>query len=222
MTTQRSTALTFQELNLKSYLRILFFIYLGGVFLYLLPAIGLLPAFLQPYTFINDPAFANNSVIKMGLFAALCFVAAGDVRRYLIAVEAVMVVMTLAVLSGIILILFADNNYTIRMGNSDMKMSTLILFSSLFDAILNVILIVLYRKAQKARYDLQYFSPFQFRSLIALADVVIEGEKEHMTPRQVALNVDRYLSSFSARTKWVSKLALLSIELYPLVFLKPP
>jgi choline dehydrogenase-like flavoprotein len=222
MTTKNSTALTLQEHNLRSYLRILFFIYLGGVFLYLLPAIGLMPAFLQPYTFINDPAFANNSVIKMGLFAALCFVAAGDVRRYLIAVEAVMVVMALAVLSGIVLILFAGNNYTIRMGDSEMKMSTLILFSSLFDAILNVILIVLYRKAQKARYDLQYFSPFQFRSLIALADVVIEGEKEHMTPRQVALNVDRYMSSFSARTKWVSKLALISIELYPLVFLKPP
>src|SRR5687768_1994715 len=147
MTTKSSTALTLQELNLKSYLRLLFFIYLGGVFLYLLPAIGLMPEFLKPYSFLNDPAFANNSVIKMGLFAALCFVAAGDVRRYLITVEAVMVVMTLAVLSGIVLILFADNNYTVRMGSGDIKMSTLILFSSIFDAILNVILIVLYRKA---------------------------------------------------------------------------
>jgi hypothetical protein len=52
----------------------------------------------------------------MGLFAALCFVAAGDVRRYLIAVEAVMVVMAFAVLSGIVLILFASNNYVILRG----------------------------------------------------------------------------------------------------------
>ncbi|HET7896069.1 MAG TPA: hypothetical protein VFL47_00315, partial [Flavisolibacter sp.] len=98
--------LTAQELNLKSYLRFLFFVYVGGVFVYLLPAIGVLPGFLKPYPFLIDPAFANNSVIKMGLFAALCFVAAGDVRRYLIAVEAVMVVMCLAVVSGIILMLF--------------------------------------------------------------------------------------------------------------------
>jgi choline dehydrogenase-like flavoprotein len=222
MSTKSSTALTSQELNLKTYLRILFFIYLGGVFLYLIPALGLMPPFLKPYTFINDPAFANNSTIKMGLFAALCFVAAGDVRRYLIAVEAIMVVMSLAVLSGIVLILFADNNYVIQMGNSEMKVSTLILFSSIFDAILNVILIVLYRKAQKARYDLKYFTPFQFRSLTALADVVIQGEKELMKPGEVALNVDRYMSSFTARTKWVSKMALIAIELYPLVFLKPP
>src|SRR5829696_3686957 len=140
MSTKSSATLTLQERNLKSYLRLLFFIYLGGVFLYLLPAIGLMPDFLKPYTFINDPAFSNNSTIKMGLFAALCFVAAGDVRRYLIAVEAIMVVMTLAVLSGIILILFAKNNYTIQTGGSEMKVSTLILFSSIFDAILNVIL----------------------------------------------------------------------------------
>lgn len=214
--------LTHQERNLKSYLRILFFIYVGGVFLYLLPAIGLMPAFLKPYPFLNDPAFANNSIIKMGLFAALCFVAAGDVRRYLIAVEAIMVVMVLAVLSGIVLMIFADNNYVIRSGDSEMKMSTLILYSSIFDAALNAILIVLYQKAQKARYNLNYFSPFEFRSLMALADVVIQGEKELMTSREIALNVDRYMSSFSAKTKWVSKLSMISIELYPLVFLKPP
>ena len=222
MSTKAATELTLQEKNLRFYLRILFFIYLGGVFLYLLPAVGLMPEFLKPYTFINDPAFANNSVIKMGLFAALCFVAAGDVRRYLIAVEAIMVVMGLAVLSGIVLILFAANNYSIQMGDSSMQISTLILFSSIFDAILNAILIVLYLKAQKARYDLKYFSPFEFRSLIALADVVIHGEKEIVSPREVALNVDRYMNSFTAKTKWVSKLALISIELYPLVFLKPP
>src|SRR5919202_5115419 len=93
MTPKKHFLLTAQELNLKSYLRLLFFIYLGGMFLYLMPAIGLLPSFLKPYPFLIDPAFANNSVIKMGLFAALCFVAAGDVRRYLIAVEAIIVVM---------------------------------------------------------------------------------------------------------------------------------
>ncbi|HVF96006.1 MAG TPA: NAD(P)-dependent oxidoreductase, partial [Flavisolibacter sp.] len=222
MSSKTGAALTLQELNLKSYLRILFFIYLGGVFLYLIPALGLMPGFLKPYAFINDPAFANNSTIKMGLFAALCFVAAGDVRRYLVAVEAIMVVMALAVLSGIVLILFAANNYVINTGNGQMRISTLLLFSSIFDAILNAVLIILYRKAQKARYDLQYFSPFQFRSLMSLADVVIESENVIITSRETALNVDRYMSSFKANNKWVTKMALIALELYPLVFLKPP
>ena len=81
MSSKSGASLTPQERNLKSYLRVLFFIYIGGVFVYLFPAIGLMPDFLRPYPFLNDPAFANNSVIKMGLFAALCFVAAGDVRK---------------------------------------------------------------------------------------------------------------------------------------------
>ena len=65
MSTKSSATLTLQERNLKTYLRILFFIYAGGVLVYLLPAIGLMPEFLKPYPFLNDPAFANNSVIKM-------------------------------------------------------------------------------------------------------------------------------------------------------------
>lgn len=222
MSNNIGTTLTPQELNLKSYMRLLFFIYLGGVLLYLLPPITFIPDFLKPYSFINDPAFANNSTIKMGLFAALCFVAVGDVRRYLIAVEAIMVVMCLAVLSGIILMLFAKNNYVLQTGNSGTKLSTIILFSTIFDAILNVILIVLYQKAQKARYGLQYFSPLEIRALMALTDVVITGEKKVITSREVALNVDRYMSSFTAKTKWVMKLALTAVELYPLAFLKSP
>jgi choline dehydrogenase-like flavoprotein len=222
MASKKHYLLTPQELNLKSYLRVLFFIYLGGVLVYLLPAIGVLPSFLAPYPFLIDPAFANNSVIKMGLFAALCFVAAGDVRRYLIAVEAVMVVMALAVLSGLVLILFASNNYLMQVGEGTVSMRTLLIYSSLFDAVLNVLLIVMYNKAQKARYGLHYFTPMQFRTLEALADVLIQGENEIISSRQVALNVDRYMSSFLAKTKWVSKLAMTGIELYPLFFLKPP
>lgn len=224
MASQRNSVLTAQERNLKSYLRLLFFIYLGGVFVYLLPATGLLPAFLKPYPFLIDPAFANNSTIKMGLFAALCFVAAGDVRRFLIAVEAIMVVMCLAVVSGIILMLVAPNNYVIQVGNSQLSIKTLLLYSTLFDAVLNVLLIVLYNKAQKARYGLQYFSAMQFRTLVALAEVLIRHpeEKPAISPWDVAKNVDRYMGSFLGKTKWVSKLSLVGIEVYPLIFLKPP
>ncbi len=221
MASQKHFLLTAQERNLKSYLRLLFFIYVGGVLVYLLPAIGLLPAFLKPYPFLIDPAFANNSVIKMGLFAALCFVAAGDVRRFLVTVEAIMVVMCLAVVSGVILILTAKNNYVMQVGNSTLSIKTMLLYSSLFDAVLNGILIVLYNKAQKARYGLQFFTPMQFRTLQALSDVLIEGDEELITDREVALNVDRYMSSFLGKTKWVSKLSLVGIELYPLFFLKP-
>jgi hypothetical protein len=59
MSANTSNTLTLQEINLKSYLRLLFFIYLGGVFLYLLPALGLIPPFLKPFAFVSDPAFCQ-------------------------------------------------------------------------------------------------------------------------------------------------------------------
>ncbi len=221
MSTEK-TPLTHQELRLKGFLRILFFIYLTGLFLYLLPGIIGVPDFLKPYTFIVDPAFMNNSVIKMGLFAGLCFMAKADVRRFLIVVETMMVVMVISVGFGMMIYFFAKNNYEIQMGEKSTPVSTLILMSVVLDAVLNVILIIFYRSAQKARYQLSYFTPMQFRALIALAEVVIHGEKEILKPKEVAYNVDYYMASFKAKSKWITKLALTAIELYPVVFFKPP
>jgi choline dehydrogenase-like flavoprotein len=214
--------LTPQELRLRFFLRILFFFYIGAVLLYLLPGITIIPEFLKPYTFIADPAFANNSSIKMGLFVLLCFFAAADVRKYLVAVEVIIVVMFLAVVSGSLIAAFSHNNYELIMGDKRVPMSTMIIYSTLFDLAINIALIIFYHSAQKARYQLQYFTVGQFRTLKAIAEVVIEGEKELVSPSEIARNVDGYMARFLAKTKWVTKLALTGIEYFPLLYLKPP
>jgi len=59
-----------------------------------------------------------------------------------------------------------------------------------------------------------------FDALAALAEVVVdEGQLE---PREVARNVDEYMASFRAQRKWVVKVALVVLWLYPLPFLQPP
>jgi choline dehydrogenase-like flavoprotein len=50
--------------------------------------------------------------------------------------------------------------------------------------------------------------------------VVVDGKL--LAPDQVARNVDRYLGNFRAQRKWVVKLALVGLWLYPLRFLRPP
>jgi choline dehydrogenase-like flavoprotein len=221
MSSSETTVLTGQELRLKTYLRILFVVYLAAMFLYLVPPITSMPAFLKPYPFLNDPAFANNSVIKMALCAGLCFIAAADVRRFLVAAEVMIVVMSLSMISSLLFILFARNNYVMQVG-SGLSIRMLLLISFVLDTAINVLLIVFYRSAEKARYQLSYFSPLQFRTLAALADVVIHGENEILKPREVANNVDRYMSSFKAKSKWITKIALIGLEIYPCFFLKPP
>jgi choline dehydrogenase-like flavoprotein len=59
-----------------------------------------------------------------------------------------------------------------------------------------------------------------FSALAALAEVVVDAEL--LAPERVASNVDRYLASFRAQRKWVVKVALLALWLYPVRFLRPP
>jgi hypothetical protein len=59
-----------------------------------------------------------------------------------------------------------------------------------------------------------------FSALAGLAEVVVDAER--LDPRQVARNVDEYMASFRAQRKWVVKVALVALWLYPLLFLHPP
>src|SRR5207237_2841150 len=76
--------------------------------------------------------------------------------------------------------------------------------------------------AERARYDLLYLWPIQYRTLVALAEVVIAGTNEIVPAEDVARNVDRYLASFRARSKWIMAAALVGMQIYPLLTLHPP
>lgn len=60
-----------------------------------------------------------------------------------------------------------------------------------------------------------------FDALRALAEVVVD-RAGGVEPEQVARNVDAYMASFRAQRKWVVKVALVGLWLYPLRFLAPP
>ncbi len=68
----------------------------------------------------------------------------------------------------------------------------------------------------------QYLSHFEFKTLTALAEVLVIGEDEQITSEEIGYNVDRYLATFRARGKWVVKIALLGLFIYPLLKLRAP
>lgn len=76
-------------------------------------------------------------------------------------------------------------------------------------------------RPSKGRGSGRRFLPgIAFDALAALAEVVLdEGAIE---PREVARNVDEYMATFRAQRKWVVKVALAGLWLYPLLFLQPP
>jgi choline dehydrogenase-like flavoprotein len=75
------------------------------------------------------------------------------------------------------------------------------------------------RPSDQARPGKRFLPRPAFKALAALAEVVVDPER--LAPQEVAANVDRYMGTFRAQRKWVVKIALLGLWLYPLRFLKP-
>lgn len=216
--------LTPPELRLKLYLKILAGFYFIAILGYLLPGIIDIPDFLKPYKFVNDPAFVNNSVVKIGLFAFLCYIAYADVRKYRSLILIIICGMILAEIASTTLVLFAKNNYSI---DGSMTVTGLLIGSIIFDGAIMVLLLWFFITADKARYGLKYFSVTEFRTLKALAEVVIIGEnlqKEKLLikPVEVAFNVDSYMFNFKAESKWITKVVLNAIQFYPMLSFNPP
>src|SRR5215475_7913949 len=70
---------------------------------------------------------------------------------------------------------------------------------------------------------LGFFSPMQFRALEAISETLIEGgASRKVPPHQIALRTDRYLSSFPSNRLWLAKLAVVGVNIAPLVVAQPP
>ncbi|HEX8184043.1 MAG TPA: GMC family oxidoreductase [Blastocatellia bacterium] len=222
-TSEDRAKLTTHERRLKTLLRILAVIFGIAVIGYLIPAL----AGPNKAAFIQLP-FVTNSAVKVGVLALMAFFAAADVRRYR--------VLTVLIIAGHIISELAVAA-TLICGNTDatlvfvnpftstshaISVKTILWASMILDGIVIALLLWFYITAERARYRLSYLSPVEFRALKALSDVVVTGGREILTPEEVARNVDGYLAKFNAQSKWIMKLVLVGIEVYPLLSFKAP
>jgi choline dehydrogenase-like flavoprotein len=76
--------------------------------------------------------------------------------------------------------------------------------------------------AVRSALNLRYLHPVAFLGLSALAEVLVEGRDETVPPEDVAHNVDRYLATLKATSKWKVHAALIVLCLWPLLTLRPP
>jgi choline dehydrogenase-like flavoprotein len=170
--------------------------------------------------------FVANSFAKDGLFAVLCFIAAGDVRRNGWAAQLVVLGHVLIVFALLLMLAFGNHDsvegtFGAPLGTSLSPTLQLLIWAAAASSVV-VILGWLYRSAVKGRYGLRYLWPHQHNTAMAMAEVLVIGPDEVLTPEQVAKGIDDYLYSFTAHEKWKSKLALSALTVYPLFRLRPP
>ena len=209
--------LTPEELRLRRFMLIL-------APAFLLMALGYI---LQGLFYEAEFPFVANSVAKDGTFAILCIVAAADIRRHLWAVGVVIGAHLLII--GSLLLSWATENADDVSGSFDspsglaLPDAEVILFIWLALAIaVTGALIYCRHKAVRARFELKYLAPHQHRALMALAEVLVLGRDEALSPVAVAANVDDYLYSFPAEAKSKAKMALTALWIYPMLRLRPP
>ena len=76
--------------------------------------------------------------------------------------------------------------------------------------------------ARCAAHGLRYLHPVAFLTLAALAEVLIEGEREVLSPDEVARNVDRYLADLEPPARRASRSRLAVLGVWPLLTARPP
>ena len=205
-----------QERRLQVFLYWLGVIYALAVFGYIIPGL------VEPTKHIILPPFIINSVAKIGVLALISFIAAANVRRFRILTRVITLGNIFAVIAGCCTLIWGDTSASYSLMGGMFSTSTLILASSIADGVVTAMLISFYVSADRSAYDLSYLSPSQFRTLVSLADVMFAETKHLITEIDIARNVDTYLSSFKAKTKWIMPLALNVLEIYPIFSLKAP
>ena len=210
--------LTPQERRLQLLLRVLSLIFGLAIFGYLLPALGIFGREAQRFS-VNLP-FVTNSVVKIGTLALLAFLASADVRRYRVLTVVIIAGHVISEVAVAAVLLWGDLSEPVQ--GLSIPITTVLYGSMIADGVIIILLVSFSRSAVRAGLNLFYFSPMQFRSLKALAEVVITDPKQLVPPDQVARNVDRYLAGFRGRTKWIMKLVMTGMQLYPLLSLHAP
>src|SRR5262249_28499625 len=76
--------------------------------------------------------------------------------------------------------------------------------------------------AWRRRYHLVFLQPIEYRSIMSLSEVLIEGSDERVTPAEIAANVEAHVSQIRAHRRWLYRLVLFGIELTPLLTLRAP
>jgi choline dehydrogenase-like flavoprotein len=165
--------------------------------------------------------FVVNSTAKDGLFLLISLVGAADVRRrgwlalllaaaYGFLIVAELVMLAFGVHTGV-------DTFGVHTGFWAFIGPWLAV-----DVIIFGWLLLWWWQAERARFGLKYLNPVAFRTLIALAEVLIDGRREALPPLDVARNVDDYMARLEADSKSQVQLALTVLAVLPLVTLRMP
>lgn len=154
--------------------------------------------------FVNDEEFrmVANSSAKDALLAAIAAIGAMNVRRYAhIAVPLLILGHGMLIAVNLPMLLWGADQPDPMVFKWGSDATAFAVSWMAVDAVIIAALFLLNRAAQRELLGLSYLRGTEFRSLRAMADVLIHGNDERVDPGQIARNVDGYLQRLNAAGK---------------------
>ena len=174
-------------------------------------AYGAAPLIDSTDQFAIELPFVTNSVVMCAALALLAAHAALPVRRNMPLVTPVVAGLFLAIAVQLLYLIPATGSRPIFDGEVEMRL--VLGIGAGVALVLGVVLLLAYRQAWRRRYTLSFLWPGSYRALQSMADVLITGGPETITPRDVADNVEAYVREITAHRRWVYRLALYGMQL---------
>jgi choline dehydrogenase-like flavoprotein len=174
-------------------------------------AYGAAPLIDSTDQFAIELPFVTNSVVMCAALAMLAAHAALPVRRNMPLATPVVAGLFLSVAVQLVYLIPASGSRPIFDGEVEMRL--VLGVGAGVALVLGVVLLLACRQAWRRRYTLSFLWPGSYRALQSMADVLITGGPETITPRDVADNVEAYVREITAHRRWVYRLALYGMQL---------
>jgi choline dehydrogenase-like flavoprotein len=155
----------------------------------------------------------------------LCFYAAHRISRHLSLVGPIIAAHAISALAQVGFLLLARQTQldaTFELVGRTLSMRAILWSSIGLDAAIAALLALLYFPAWAARLQNRYFQPVEYRTLVALAEIMLVGAEERLTPEQVAANVDHALARMRTPRRVLFRLGMIAIHYWPLSNLYSP
>lgn len=165
--------------------------------------------------------FVTNSVVMSATFAMLCLYVARDIRRNLPLWGVAAGGLVLSGVVGLAYLTFLDTAHMRPFAGHQLDMTYILWGMVGVHLLFAVAFFASYNATWKARFDLHFFRPVQYRALLAAAGVVIDGPAV-VSPEKIAGSVERFVAKMTAHRTWLYRLAMLGLQAHPVLYLKPP
>jgi len=194
----------------------------------LLPYLGV--TLLVNANFLVNPFMIAGSTIKIGVLGLCSLLVAIDIRRYTHYTQMItaLIVGHSASFVAIVLVwLFGFGrfgSYSLDIAGIHNTLEQMMFGAWALDVVIIGGFYFLNTRINRVLLDyLGFLNSTQFRAMEAIAEALVAGgEAEVARPHEVVLRTDSYLKSFNSSRLWLAKLAIMGLQLSPLIWLKPP